>query len=364
MIRAEKLSLTIGSFSLHEVNLSVEQGESFFLLGPSGAGKTLLLELLLGLHKPQKGRVLIDGTDITGLPAEERRVAYVPQKLALFPHLSVRENILFGFRARGQTPFDVKERLGRMVELLDLGSFIERARIDGLSGGETQRVALARALITEPRVIFMDEPFSALDVSLRRRLQTEFRELQQRLGLTLVQVTHDPEEAFLMADKMAILMDGRVEQTGAPAQLYNRPATLKAARFLMLKNLFDARIGPRTEEGYQKIELDQSDYSFQMTPTGEFAENAKVVVGVRPEEVIILEPNHSPDTAMQRNIFLGEVESWADLGHYRLVRLRVGELKLDSWLNMRDAREHPMAVGMEVWIHIRPWSLCLLRPED
>lgn len=357
--------MRFGTFRLEGIDLTVAAGESFFILGPSGAGKTLLLEALLGVRPPEAGRVFLDGRDVTGLPPEARRVAYVPQDLALFPHLTVRENVLFGLGPPCRRPADAPARIERWVQLLNLQPVIDRRDVRTLSGGERQRVALARALITEPRVLFMDEPFSALDASLRRRLQVEFRRLQQQLGLTLVQVTHEPEEAFLMADRMAILMDGRVEQTGRPTELYNRPGNLRVARFLMLQNLYPARVGHHTAEGYRSLELTGTRVTLEAMPTEDFSEGSEVIVGIRPEEVILIRPDRTPDTARQRNLHLGVVDTWADLGHYRLVRLTVHGLALDAWLNIRAAREYPMAPGQEVWFHVRPWSLCILRaPEE
>ena len=363
MIRAEDLTVRFGPFLLKAIRLHVAPGESFFVLGPSGAGKTLLLEALLGIRTPVSGRVLLDGRDVTRLPPEERRVAYVPQDLALFPHLTVRENILFGLGARGRTPADAGERLARWVELLDLGEVIGRRDVRTLSGGERQRVALARALVTEPRVIFLDEPFSSLDASLRRRLQVEFRDLQRRLGVTVIQVTHDPEEAFLMADRMAILMDGRIEQTGRPSELYNRPTNLKVARFLMLQNLFPGRVGPPAGEGLRRLEIEGLDAALGVSGADGVPDGTRVVVGVRPEELILIRPDREPDPARHRNLLRGEILGWVDLGHYRLVRLRVDRIELDAWVNIRAAREYPMAAGMGVWFHIRPWSFCLLPPE-
>jgi ABC-type sugar transport system ATPase subunit len=364
MIRAQGLSLNLEGFTLEGIDISVEAAESFFLLGPSGAGKTLLLEALLGLRKALKGRVLLGGRDVTSLPPEDRRIAYVPQDLALFPHLSVRDNILFGLSTRGHPPADAAARLDHWADLLELGAVLGRKDPGTLSGGERQRVALARALVTEPRVLFMDEPFSALDVPLRKRVQTEFRGLQRRLGLTVVQVTHDPEEAFLMADRMSIVMDGRIEQTGRPAELYNRPSNLKVARFLMLQNLFPATVGPKTEDGYQQVTLDGTTAALEVEDSRNWSAGAPVVVGIRPEEVILLRPDRAPDSSRHRNLMLGVVDSWADLGHYRLVRLWASGLWVEAWVNIRAAREYPMETGMEVWFHVRPWSFCLLPPPE
>ncbi|GAB4276715.1 MAG: tungstate ABC transporter ATP-binding protein WtpC [Deferrisomatales bacterium] len=362
MIRVEGLTASFGAFRLRQVDLEVEVGESFFVLGPSGAGKSLLLEAILGVRRPERGRVLLAGRDVTRDPPERRRVAYVPQDLALFPHLSVRENVLFGLRAAGRLPGDAGDRTRRWVELLNLERVIDRGDVGTLSGGERQRVALARALVTEPRVLFMDEPFSALDASLRRDLQLEFRDLQRRLGLTVVQVTHDPEEAFLMADRMAILMEGRVLEVGRPADLYNRPSDLRVARFLMLRNLFPGRVGALTPEGWREVELAGGRARIVAAVDG-FAPGEDVVVGFRPEEVILLRPDRPPEPDGRPNLFHGEVAGWVDLGHYRLLRLRVAGLELDSWLNIRAAREYPMAPGQRVWFHVRPGSFCLLPRE-
>ena len=363
MIEATGLSVTFGKFLLQELNLSIHLGESFFILGPSGAGKSLLLETLLGIRRPDAGMVFLEGRNITDLPPAERQVAYVPQDLALFPHLSVRENILFGLNVQRSSSGDMSERLERMVDLLDLHEIIDRKSVLSISGGEKQRVALARALILNPKVLFMDEPFKALDISLRRRLLVEIRHLQRELGLTLVHVTHDPEEAFLMADRMVLLMDGRIEQMGTPSELYYKPGNLRVATFLMLQNLFPGQMGKKTDDGYQEISLEDEDIVLLSIPSLKFPEGSPVMVGARPEEVIIVEPGRPPDTERQKNLLLAEVMGWVDLGHDRSVNLRVGQLKLESWLSIREARERPLEVGMEVWCHIRPWSLCLLTPE-
>ncbi|HSH69194.1 MAG TPA: ABC transporter ATP-binding protein [Deferrisomatales bacterium] len=361
MIRVEGLCAGFGKFRLRDVELAVDPGQSFLLLGPSGSGKTLLLEAILGIRPLEAGRVLLDGVDATRLPPEARKVAYVPQDLALFPHLDVRGNLLFGLRMRGVEPREAAARLARWAELLDLGAVLDRPDVATLSGGERQRVALARALVTEPQVLFMDEPFSALDASLRRRLQTEVRSLQRRLGLTLVQVTHEAEEAFLMADRMAILMDGRVEQWGTPAALYNRPANLKVARFLMLQNLDPGRVLGLRADGLAEVAVEGGRFVLEADPR--YGEGAPVVVGIRPEEVMLIRPDRPVEPERVKNLFCGTVEEWSDLGHYRLVRLRVGPLVLDSWLNIRAAREFPMEPGGRMWFHLRPGSFCLLPPQ-
>lgn len=363
MIEAIDLRVSFGKFLLQELNLAIHSGESFFVLGPSGAGKSLLLESLLGIRRPDDGRVLLEGRNIMDIPPSERQIAYVPQDLALFPHLSVRENILFGLRVQGSSSEDMSERLNRMVNILELHEIIDRKNVLSLSGGEKQRVALARALIVDPKVLFMDEPFKALDVSMRRRLLAEVRHLQKSLGLTLVHVTHDPEEAFLLADRMIILMDGRIEQVGTPNELYYKPGNIRVATFLMLQNLFPGQIRKKTGDGYQEVALEDEDVMLLSMPSLKFPEGSPVLVGARPEEVIIVPPGRPPDTELHKNLLLAEVMEWIDVGHYRSVSLRVGRLKLESWMSIREARECPLEVGMEVWCYIRPWSLCLLASE-
>jgi ABC-type Fe3+/spermidine/putrescine transport system ATPase subunit len=173
-------------------------------------------------------------------------------------------------------------------------------------------------------------------------------------------VTHEAEEAFLMADRMAILMDGRVEQRGTPAVLYNRPTNLKVARFLMLHNLYPGRVLPPRGDGLAEVAVEGA--RFVLEPDPRFGEGEPVVVGIRPEEVILIRPDRPVEPEGVMNLFCGRVEEWSDLGHYRLVRLRVGKLVLDSWLNIRAAREFPMEPGDRVWFHLRPWSFCLLPP--
>ena len=308
MIEVTGLSIRFGQFLLQEVNLAIHSGESFFILGPSGAGKSLLMETLLGIRRPDAGKVFLDGRDITDLPPAARQVAYVPQDLALFPHLTVRENILFGLTIQGISTEEMSERLSRMVDLLELQEIINRKNVLNLSGGEKQRVALARSLILNPKVLFMDEPFKALDVSLRRRLLAEVRHLQKSLGLTLVHVTHDPEEAFLLADRMIILMDGRIEQVGTPNELYYKPGNLRVAAFLMLQNLFQGQVGKKTGDGYQEIFLEDEDVMLLSTPSSKFPEGSPVLVGARPEEVIIVAPGRPPDTEIQKNLMHGQLQ--------------------------------------------------------
>ena len=217
--------------ALHAVNLRIEPASFCVLLGPSGCGKSTTLRIIAGLEQATAGRVLIDGREVGGLPPAQRGIAMVFQNYALFPHLSVADNIGFGLAVRKVPAAERARRLAQAAELLGLGALLQRKPAQ-LSGGQQQRVALGRALVAQARVCLMDEPLSNLDAQLRQEMRRELRELQRQLGLTVVYVTHDQAEAMSMADQVVLLHQGRVEQAGAPRELYARPATTFAARFI------------------------------------------------------------------------------------------------------------------------------------
>lgn len=238
MIRVEQLSARRGSFNLGPVDLDLGKDSYLTILGPSGSGKTLFLETCMGLVPPDKGRVWLDGHDVTRMAPEQRHISYLPQDLALFPHLGVRENILFGAKQRRLDERKTGERLSDLIELLDLHRIIDRREVTTLSGGEKQRVALARALLPQPRLLFLDEPFSALDATVKRQLQIQLREINQRLNVTILHVTHDQEEAFMLGKRIAVMIHGRLRQVGSRDDIYYRPAELDVARFLRKRSLW------------------------------------------------------------------------------------------------------------------------------
>ncbi|HLG82986.1 MAG TPA: ABC transporter ATP-binding protein [Bradyrhizobium sp.] len=217
--------------AVDEVSFSVTRGELVVLLGPSGCGKSTMLRMIAGLDEPTTGMIAIEGRDVAGLTGSARGVAMVFQSYALFPHLTVADNITFGLSVRGSSKQDMAERLARIAALLGLESLLRRKPAQ-LSGGQQQRVALGRALIAEAPVCLLDEPLSNLDAQLRQELRREIRALQQRLGITMIYVTHDQTEAMSMADRVILMRGGRIEQNGRPAELYEQPATLFAARFI------------------------------------------------------------------------------------------------------------------------------------
>jgi sn-glycerol 3-phosphate transport system ATP-binding protein len=213
------------------VSLAADEGSLLVLLGPSGCGKSTTLRLIAGLEQPDSGTIAIGGIDVTHLTPAQRKIAMVFQSYALFPHLSVAENIVFGLRVRRVSRAERDSRLKRVADMVGLGPLLDRKPAQ-LSGGQRQRVALGRAIIAEARLCLMDEPLSNLDAKLRHEMRTEIRRLQQRLGMTMVYVTHDQTEAMTMADRVVLMRDGRIEQDGPPEQLYRQPASTFAARFI------------------------------------------------------------------------------------------------------------------------------------
>ncbi len=271
-----------GSFTaVDDLDLVVDQGRFFALLGPSGCGKTTTLRMVAGLEEPTSGTITISGQDISRLKPYKRPVNTVFQNYALFPHLDVTENVAFGLRRRGVR--DVTKRVQDMLELVELEGFGKR-RPTQLSGGQQQRVALARALINRPQVLLLDEPLGALDLKLRRQMQIELKRIQTEVGITFVHVTHDQEEAMTMADTIAVMNHGVIEQLGAPAELYDAPATTFVSNFLGQSNLVKAEVVGREGEDL----VVQAQGSTLLAPTSRARRTEGTVwVGVRPEKVLL-----------------------------------------------------------------------------
>ncbi|HHW43068.1 MAG TPA: ABC transporter ATP-binding protein [Desulfotomaculum sp.] len=241
MLKLVGVNKRLGEFHLRDIDLAVLPGEYFVILGPTGSGKTVLLETIAGMHPPDAGRIFFAGKEITRLPPEERRIGFVYQDYALFPHLDVRQNILFGLQSR-KIPAAAREgKLGEVVQLLGIGHLLAR-NPSTLSGGEQQRVALARALVTEPQIFLLDEPLSALDPRTREGFQRELQRIHRATGTLTVHVTHDFAEAAFLADRIAVMQRGRLVQVGSPEEIFSRPSSLFTARFVGLRNVFAGEV--------------------------------------------------------------------------------------------------------------------------
>src|SRR5437773_5996153 len=276
-----------GFLAVDHIDLEVHDGEFFSLLGPSGCGKTTTLRMIGGFEQPTEGTIERQGEDVTWLPAYKRNVNTVFQNYALFPHLTIYENVAFGLRRKKVSDGDVKARVTEMLKLVELSGF-EARKPTQISGGQAQRVALARALINKPAVLLLDEPLGALDLKLRKQMQVELKRIQQEVGITFIYVTHDQEEAMTMSDRIAVMNRGSYEQLGDPESLYERPTTRFVAGFLGVSNLL-----PGTADGtagaYAVIRL--ADNTRVRVPAALVNGNHNVEVGIRPEKIRLANPD-------------------------------------------------------------------------
>ncbi len=243
MLRLKDVRVNLGDFQLKNITLNVKSGEYMVLLGPTGTGKTVLLETISGIHPVGSGSIFIHGRDATHLPPEKRNLGVVYQDYALFPHLTVRKNIAFGLGFKGIRGDDAERAVNKIAGFLDIRSILER-HPDNLSGGERQRVALARALVLDPYVLLLDEPLSALDRLTRDRLKRELKRIHQETGVTILHITHDLSEAFFLADHLAVMRDGEILQVGSPEAVLKSPANRTVAQLLGIENLIPGKIGP------------------------------------------------------------------------------------------------------------------------
>jgi spermidine/putrescine transport system ATP-binding protein len=287
------------------INLHMPGGEFFSMLGPSGCGKTTTLRMIAGFEQPTEGQILLDGDDMAFTPPHKRNVNTVFQSYALFPHLSVYDNVAFGLKRQKRPKSEIRERVGDALELVQLRG-LEKRKPAQMSGGQQQRVALARALVLKPAVLLLDEPLGALDAKLRKQLQIELKALQQQVGITFVYVTHDQEEALTMSDRIAVMSDGRVEQVGPPSEVYEEPSTTFVADFLGVSNLMTAQAHGG---GNGRCRVTVGDFELYAAQ-GETATTGETKIVIRPERVHL-----EPHDATGENRVPGMVERVVYLGN-------------------------------------------------
>jgi iron(III) transport system ATP-binding protein len=350
-IAVEGLTVRFGeNLALRSVSLSLEPGELMLLLGASGCGKSTLLRTIAGFVVPEAGRVLFDGVDVTRLPPHERQIGMVFQSFALFPHLSVGENVAFGLREQKRPGPEIRERVQRALSDVKMGGFAGR-RVDQLSGGEQQRVALARALVTRPRCLLLDEPLSNLDAGLRHSMREEIRRVCKEHGLTTLYVTHDQKEALAIADRMAVMKAGKLEQLGTPWEVYRTPSSRSVATFLGETNLLAAKIVSQSGDTL-RVRAGALELTAAARPG--FEVGAEVLLSIRPECVRLSATPSSPDafqvSATCTN-YLGELCEH-ELSHQG-VTLRAYEL---------NPRSLSHGTG-ELWAEVSPADVVLLEPE-
>ena len=322
---------------LNSVNLSIKKNEFFTLLGPSGCGKTTMLRIIGGFENADDGNVFFDGVNINDLPPNKRNLNTVFQKYALFPHMNVYDNVAFGLKIKKTPKHIIDEKVKEMLALINLRGF-EKRSVTSLSGGQQQRVAIARALINEPEVLLLDEPLGALDLKLRKSMQTELKKIQQRLGITFIYVTHDQEEALTMSDTIVVMKNGVIQQMGSPVDIYNEPVNAFVADFIGESNIIDGVMKKDFLVSFAGRDFDCVDAGFE--------ENETVDVVIRPEDIKIVE--NSDDSMLK-----GHVDSVIFKGvHY--------EMKISSDNYLWTVHSTKMApedsiVGMSIYpdeIHI------------
>ena len=329
-----------GTLAVSDFNLHVNRGEFVTFLGPSGCGKTTTLRMIAGFEIPTAGKILLDGKDITNLPPYLRPVNTVFQRYALFPHLNVYDNIAFGLKLKKTlTKAEINKKVSKALQMVDLEDF-EKRKVTTLSGGQQQRIAIARAIVNEPEILLLDEPLGALDLKMRKDMQLELKDMQRKLGITFIYVTHDQEEALTMSDRIVVMKDGEVQQIGTPQDIYNEPTNAFVADFIGESNIYNGTIvGNRKVRFINKV-FDCVD---------DFEINAKVDVVVRPEDVEIVRP--------EEGIVSGQIVSSIFKGvHYEMIMM-VGK----SEVMIQSTKE--VKVGDTIGIRVSPDNIHIMKRD-
>lgn len=348
LIRLDNISKSYGDNEvLDELTLTVEENQFVTLLGPSGCGKTTTLRIIGGFEKPDQGRVYFDGKDITDLPPNMRPLNTVFQNYALFPHMTVGENIAFGLKVSGKSDQYIKDKVKYALKLVNLKGF-ENRKITQLSGGQQQRIAMARAIVNEPKVLLLDEPLGALDLKLRQEMQYELVRLKKELGITFIYVTHDQEEALTMSDKVVVMNDGYIQQEGTPEQIYNEPENAFVADFIGDSNIIPGRM---VED--RLVEIKGVKFPCIDGAENGFRPGQRVDVVIRPEDIEI--------RPYGEGLFNGTITSKLFIGvHYEmLVKQEGGKFE---WL-LQNYDEHQ--VGSEIGMYVRPENIQIMhKPQS
>ncbi|MCO5082983.1 MAG: ABC transporter ATP-binding protein [Rhizobiaceae bacterium] len=327
---------TFGTFTaLNDIDLSIREGEIVTLLGPSGCGKTTLMRLIAGFETLTAGTVRIDGADVAGLPPEKRPVNMVFQRYALFPHLDVFENVAFGLKVKGMRRDEIKQRVNRMLHIVQLDSFANRY-IDELSGGQSQRVALARALVNEPKVLLLDEPLAALDLKIRQHMLSEMKRIHVETGATFVYVTHDQDEAMILSDRVVLMEKGHIVQIDRPEDMYAKPRTLFAAKFLGETNLFEGVVGETGAAG--TVVVTSSGQRFASSERVANRQGDKVVVSIRPESFSFHESSDAPSQSARARV--DDVVFIGSRSFYSLTMADGAKARIQVQRNARAALPH------------------------
>ena len=329
-----------GFKAVDDFNLEVKRGEFVTFLGPSGCGKTTTLRMIAGFEMPTSGEILLNGEDISQLPANKRPINTVFQRYALFPHMNIYDNIAFGLKLKKLPKEEIRKKVKRVLDIVDLEGF-ENRKISTLSGGQQQRIAIARALVNEPEILMLDEPLGALDLKMRQEMQLELKHMHDELGITFIYVTHDQEEALTMSDKIVVLSEGRIQQIGTPEDIYNEPQNAFVADFIGESNIFKGIM-----TGHMKVRFCGGEF----TGMDDVAEGTLVDVVVRPEDVIITKP--------EDGVVEGEVVSVIFKGMHYEVTVESGKYEMV----IRTTKCY--SVGERIGMKLEPDGIHIMLAED
>lgn len=349
MIRTQDLTYAIGDFTLSDFNISIDKGQYFVLLGPAGSGKSVALECLCGIRRLTSGTVYLNGKNVTFFAPRRRNIGYVPQDYALFKHLSVKDNIAFGLRIKGIDKTQRTKQAEKIAEQLDIAHLLKR-RTHGLSGGEKQRTALARALVMEPKLLLLDEPVCALDEAKRQEICSLLRNIADDFKLTVIHVSHNLEEAFSVADKAAILKDGKLQQTGTCDQLLRSPETEFVARFMRCTNIFSCHVIANNDDT-TKVILGNTN----LTIPGRYKDTVKIMI--RPENISIY--HETPPQKEKQNTFQAIVTGFRDFGSYVRIEMDIG-IKLVANLTYSRFKKLDLAKTTHITAAIINEDICIL----
>jgi len=341
MIKIENLSNDWKEFKIKNINLQFDDGKYFVILGPSGSGKTMLLELIAGIWLPDSGKIYMDDQDITMFPPEKRGLGFVYQNYMLFPHRTVFENIAFGLKVRGVGKAEIKTKVDEMMQLFNISNLADRYPRN-ISGGEQQRTALARALIIRPKVLLMDEPLSALDKKTRDQLIVEFKDMHKKFDVTIIHVTHNFDEALILADKIAIMRDGQISQVGTSTEIFRHPADRFVADFVGTENIIEGT-AHKSDENVTVVDTGNISIFSIETKTG------AVHVTVRPEDITI---SREKVVTSARNVFKGKIMQIVDTGTLIKLTVDVGE-PLVIFLTRQSFLDLELNIGKSVWTYFK-----------
>ncbi len=349
MLEIESLSIQLGEFSFTDLNLKVTDGEYCIILGPTGAGKTILLETIAGIHHPKNGRILLNDKDITNIPPERRGIGMVYQDYMLFPHMTVAENIGFGLKERGVSVSEREAAVQNIAKTMGISHLLER-HPKTLSGGEQQRTAIARSLLLRPSVLLLDEPLSALDTITRDRLRDELKVIHKETGMTILHITHHFEDIYALADRVVVMRNGTIVQEGTPDMIMRHPVSDFIANFTGMENLFTGN-AIRTSSGIVEIRIGTTILRAVTELTG------RVHAGIRPEDMII---STEPFTSSAQNSFSGVVTEIIDTGVYSKIVVDTG-ITMTAVLTRQSIQRLGITRGTSVWLTFKATAVHVFR---